>query len=866
MNRAACVRLACAFVALAAIGCRDLPEIGAGACGNRVIESGETCDGVGVGEARCRPPGAAAECHLDCSVRTDGTRPTCPAGSGCDSLGVCRNATGRYTGAPVAIAGNAFSVAASDFDGDGRADVVSQEAAGAYGATKLRVHYFDREASRPSTWVWPRAVLSIGAGQISGDALSDIVFADGRVGLLLGQPDRALISETYPTYFLPNGAVRVVGPLFTTNVENSGPLLIAADAGDAIVLQRPASETAALDTLARIPGHSIADFAGELVAGDVFDADPNDPCTDGALALRGTSEAHVFSVCRWGDGGEPAWRVDAGDFVVPLDPPAAITAGPLLGDVDGDGHVDLMVGTESQIYVAFGDGHTLAAAKPYRATLHVEDDVREDVALQMPLAIGDFTGDARADFVYPSGFYLSMLRDDGVIDYRLDGARLGAAWTTARVGDLNGNGKLDVIAASRSKLDIDFFNGTGTPALTPFVISTARPVQELAVGDIDGDLIDDLTYLEVAESPEPNEVTVAFGNPAGPPGPGVTAARARDIQQIGALAYEHSDRAAEMFVVYSQTDLAGESGSAFAWLTGFDRSLVCLVELTTFSSDGSIESMPALTVTLGSFTAPGARDVVSIASPLKPPDEKTKEIGMWLVPDMRSRIGQPEYLGWNFDADVKPLRGVTGDATSIPDFDALLTASDFDGDGIDELVLAAPSLDEQRCLITISKIRQHDARFELSSEPPISLDQQCFGNGQIAAEDLDGDGAPEIVLLTGRPGGARALRVFWNDGAGHFAANESQNLARGDAIPQAFTLYRPTPNDRVRVAYVTEEQLHLRRATRHTRNLEDVPGVENVSLAHATGIAAGDVDGDGIADLIIADSGSVKLFRAELEP
>jgi hypothetical protein len=202
----------------------------------------------------------------------------------------------------------------------------------------------------------------------------------------------------------------------------------------------------------------------------------------------------------------------------------------------------------------------------------------------------------------------------------------------------------------------------------------------------------------------------------------------------------------------------------------------------------------------------------------------------------------------------------------IPQLDVLSASGDLDGDGIDELILAAPSEDSERCHVLLMHVRAADLGYALDSREALLLDTPCLSGDQLAIEDLDGDSARELVLLSGDSTQARSLRVFWNDGAGNFAAEESTNLT-GDDVAEAFTMYRPTPGDSLRLAYVTTDRLHVLQAKERGRAFEPAAGVTSeIELEQATGIAAGDVDGDGIADLIIADAGNIRLFRAQLKP
>jgi hypothetical protein len=846
--------LAVSFALSLAGSCRNLDDVPANVCGNRVVEAGETCDGVPA--AGCLPPGAAGQCHFDCALRSDGSRRECPSGSGCDIGGVCREASGGYVAGRMTVMANARSVIAADFDGDGRADVMSQESLSSFGASKFRLHYFDRDGSLAQSWSSARSVIGLAVGEVSDDSRADVVFTDERIGVLLGQSDRTLVSETYPSYFLPNSRIRVATPVFRTLIDDSSPMLIVTEDGDALHLRHPDSQTQKLLSIATLEGRTIDDLAGALVAGDLLPGDSSDPCLDTALAFRGATEARVFSVCAGASPQTVAWRKDALERLVPLVPPAPITSGPLIGDVDGDGHLDLIVGTEQQAYVAYGDGQQLSAAQPWSAQV---DGVTAPVP--MPLAAGDFTGDGPIDLVYPEGFLVSRRDAAGSLAYTSIQHGFGELWSSAVVADLNANGKLDVIAVSATKLDIDFYNGTGSDFLNPSVIPTQRPVRELAVGDFDGDLIDDLAYLQSAPPSEPTEVMVSFGNAAGPPQPGVTAARVAGVMQIGALDYAPADLAAELFIAYSQPDANGVEGSSFAWLTGADRRLLCLVELTTFTADEQIESMSALSIGLGAFTSAGQHDALVLGAN----NETVEGIGLWLIADLRNRTSQPQLLDWKLDPDVKPVRGTHMADGELPELDVLAAAGDLDGDGIDELALAAPSVDRERCHVLILQLRGANPGYTVRSHEALTLSTPCLKGDQLAIADLDADAARDLVLLAGAPTDSRGVHVFWNDGAGNFAPEESTSLT-GDDVVEAFAVYRPTPGDRLRLAYVTRDRLHVLQATDRARAFEPAPGVVDAELEQATGVAAGDVDGDGIADLIVADSGSIRLFRAQLNP
>jgi hypothetical protein len=847
------VTCACWLLLAALVGCSQLPQIDADVCGNIVLESGEDCDGFASHALACRPPGTIGQCHMDCSPADDGSRVACPTGWGCDPDHVCRKVAGEYRALPERVLGNAWALSAGDFDGDGREDVLASARPSAFGITKFRVHRFDQDGALVQSWISSALLGTPTPFRTADGAHSDVAYArGGGVGVMSGEPNGTLLSAPLPSYFLEHTDARIL-PVLDDRIHDSAAVLVLASRNGVDGIYRQSQTSEHIELAAELPA-GLDQLAAEPLYVYLREDRTRYPCRDVVLAYRGARELSIYAPCEINPfSGDVDW-LDAPEAVsLALDPPAPISAGLLTADLDGDGHIDIMVGSEHGPYAAYGDGNSFGPLQPYDVIV-----VGRTAATAMPLAAGDLTGDGIAELVLPDAVVLADAtlgaRDLRYID---EFGVPGLSWTEALIADFNRDGHPDAVAASSHDVDIDFLNGTSSRALNPASITTDRPVEHIAVGDFDGDFFNDLAFVQRSTSPGAlEEVSVAYGDSSGPPGPPVTIARLEDVRQISPFSAGTENAATHMALFYRLDGEDGERGSALALITASsDRALSSVIELSTFSEDAALSTAHAIAIALGAFLQPGQTDAISLALGLSLDGAESDEL--WLLPDINARRGNTLRLGWGF-AGITPLYPADDSTLELA---AAMAAGDLDGDGIDELLLSAPDSSGERCVLSSARIAPAEPnRLQLAAQ--VTLDQPCVRSVQLSAVDLDADGDQDVMLALGSED-ARKLVVLWGDGSGKLNAERMSTLTPAGASVQAFTTFRTQAGAPLELAYTTVSEARRLRAGKDARSFED--GGQLIALEQGSGITTADVDGDGVSDLVVADEGALRVLHAELE-
>jgi outer membrane protein assembly factor BamB len=500
------------------------------------------------------------------------------------------------------------------------------------------------------------------------------------------------------------------------------------------------------------------------------------------------------------------------------------------GDLDRDGFLDLVVAksTGTDLELLKGTGTSFGTQTTFDAS-----------AMPTRLGLGDFNRDGRPDLVVvsESGNRVSVYAGTGSLGF---GTLLADLPTTAPfaavAGDVNRDGTLDLAVASRVSNQVAVYLGDGTGFLgngasqpIPFATvgtGTGTSPYDLAAGDLDRNGTLDL----VTDNHGTGTAGVLLGDGDGnftlqtPVLVGGQPSRValRDLDRDGLLDLVVLDEApaAPRLVAFEGT---GTSPTFF--------------DATAYPVALSASSAPKGLV-LGDFKADGRADLVTALS-------ATSRVAV--VPNLSG------------SSCVRSSFAAAPRSYAVPDGPVSTAAADFDEDGRVDLAVATNT----NGLIRVRRgvAGEFVALTDLGpflSPPPRA----------VATADLNFDGHADLVAALGdlpaiAPGTPGSVRAFLGNGAGGFGAGGA--LAAGTNT-SALAIGDFDGNGAPDVAAVSEGNggvyVYLGDGAGGLTPVAGNPVATGLNAPRA--LVAADLDGDGRADLAVAESGgsSVRVLRS----
>ncbi len=701
---------------------------------------------------------------------------------------------GRSVGAAGDINGDGYSdviVGASAYDGahvdEGRAWVYLGSAAGLSPTSAFTT--FGGQASAELGW-------SVGwAGDVNADGFSDIIIGarswngsftnEGRAVIFLGSASGLGFAPSWTVDGEQGGARfgEVVGNAGDVNGDGYSDVIVGAPLYD----DGEIDEGAAFVFLGGADGpDTVSDWVATgqqleanlgiaaATAGDVNSDGYADVIVGANLYDDGEEDegrAAVYTGSAAGLATEPAWAVHSDQPGAEMGW-SAFTA----GDVNGDGHSDVIVGgrfhdgafvDEGRAWVYGGSPDGLSLVSGWFAE---SDQGQSDFGIAIAAA-GDVNGDGYDDVLVGARFYDAgsdnegrayifhgspdglEFENSGVADIDQASAQFGAAVGSA--GDVNGDGYADVIVGAPRFNDEQSDEGaaylyTGSASgLSMFAVWSFEPNQARAhagssvgsAGDVNGDGFSDLVIgADSFDDGETDEgaAFVFYGSPTGPGSAPDWIGGSNQTEAFGGRGMGagdvNGDGYSDLIVgAHRYTGNVANEGAAFVY-HGSPSGLSAVP--AWFAYGGQQDASFGFTVAgAGDVNGDGYSDVI-VGAPLYSGAENFE--GAAFV-----YLGSPTGL-----APVSSWSAMSGQENARAGL-AVETAGDVNGDGYSDVVVGMPLYDDQFEDEGRTRL-YHGSAAGLGTTPAWFVDGgQAFalaGRSAARAGDVDGDGYSDLAI------------------------------------------------------------------------------------------------------------------------
>ena len=760
------------------------------------------------------------------------------------------NGTGGFTAPPLTInpTGNATtSVALGDINGDGKLDIVLGNGTNncnpncTYESSQVYVNNGTGGFTAPPLTLNPTGndTRSVAMGDLNGDGKLDIVLGNN------GQPSQVYLNGTGGFTAPPltlNPASNATRGVALGDLNGDGTLDILLgnnyEPSQIYLNNGKGSFTAAASPL----------NPGGITTKCVALGDLNADGTVDILLGNSLETSQVYL------------NDSKGSAIVPSLPPATFklplylnqtktltTSSVALGDLNGDGSLDLVLGSSgglpSQVYLNDGHGGYTATAAP----------INPGGNRTLSVALGDFNGDGSLDLVLGNDWEDSQVYlNDGRGNFTPTASPLGGNDThSVAVGDLDGNGTLDILLSEYSGWSQVYLNdgkGNFTPTASP-VNPVINFTQSVALGDLNGDGSLDLVLGNDGESSQ-----VYLNDGLGNFTPTVTPLNAANPTRSVALGDLNGDGNLDILLGnYRQPSQVylndGHGGfSAIAPIT-----LNPAGNFTTSASLGDINGDGTVDILLGNdgpsqvYLNDGKASFTTTSTALNPDGNHTQSV---VLGDLNGdgaldiMLGNLIYLNdgqRNFTPSAAPINPAATSRTRS------VALGDLNGDGNLDVLLGNFGQPSQVYL------NSGQGSFTATVAPINS----SVGNAtySVALGDLNGDGSLDIILGNyGEPS-----QVYLNDGLGNFTPTIS-SLNPGGNATTSVALGDLDNNGSLDLVLGNSGQPSRVYLNDGLGNITPAASPLNPGGSTTTSVALGDINGDGSLDILLGNNGPSRIY------